>query len=85
VTLNLTTDWNEWPCGLFFSTQGSLVERLDGFMTTPSTDEDRVFGQYENAISALHILPENVRSRVFFKSFPYGDAFGNDSAALLAV
>ena len=50
---------------------------LNGFMKTPSTDEDRVFGKYENAISALHMLPESVRPRVFYKSFPYRNAFGN--------
>ncbi|HEY7393586.1 MAG TPA: hypothetical protein VH559_01995, partial [Gemmatimonadaceae bacterium] len=52
VTLNPAADRNEWPSGVFFAPQGSLVEWLDGFMKTPSTDEDRVFGKYENAISA---------------------------------
>lgn len=44
-------------------------------MTTPATDEERVFGKYENAVSALHVFPNGVRSRVFFKSFPYRSAF----------
>ncbi|HEY7234331.1 MAG TPA: hypothetical protein VH539_09300, partial [Gemmatimonadaceae bacterium] len=70
-------DRNEWPSGVFFAPQGSLVEWLDGFMKTPSTDEDRVFGKYENAISALHMFPESVRPRVFYKSFPYRNGFGN--------
>src|SRR5207302_612211 len=57
LTLNPAADRDEFPAGLFFSTQGSLLEWLDGFMYTPETDEDRVFGKYENAISAIHIIP----------------------------
>ena len=77
LTLNPAADRDEWPAGLFFSTQGSLVEWLDGFMTTPETDEDRVFGKYENAMSAIHLLPQSIRRRVFYKSFGYYSAFGN--------
>jgi hypothetical protein len=46
-------------------------------MTTPETDEDRVFGKYENAMSAIHLLPQSIRRRVFYKSFGYYSAFGN--------
>jgi hypothetical protein len=77
LTLNPAADRDEWPAGLFFSTQGSLVEWLDGFMSTPETDEDRVFGKYENAMSAIHLLPQSIRRRVFYKSFGYYSAFGN--------
>ena len=77
ITLNPSADRNEWPYGLPFALQGSLVEWLDGFMISPATDEDRVFGKYENAVSAIHMFPNSVRSRVFFKSFAYRSAFGN--------
>jgi hypothetical protein len=78
LTLNPAAERDEWPAGLFFSTQGSLLEWLDGLMSSPRTDEDRVFGKYENAISAIHVIPDDVRSRVIFKSFGYRNRFGND-------
>src|SRR5205823_2229901 len=77
LTLNPAADRDEWTAGLFFSTQGSLVEWLDGFMTTPQTDGDLVFGKYENALSAVSMFPDAVRDRVFFKSFGYYSKFGN--------
>jgi hypothetical protein len=77
LTLNPAADRDEWTAGLFFSTQGSLVEWLDGFMTTPQTDGDRVFGKYENALSAASMFPDAVRDRVYFKSFGLRSRFGN--------
>jgi len=53
--------------------RGSLLEWIDNFMTTPSTPMDRTLGKWENIIQATHIIPDNVRSRVYIKGFPVGD------------
>lgn len=52
---------------------GSLLEQIDTVYGDPMTTDERVIGKWENAmIAALSVDPE-VRSRVSFKTFPYGD------------
>ena len=58
----------------------SLLDWLDGVVYEPEADGDRVFGTYENAVAAIHILPEDVRDRVFIKSFPYRGGSGTAGA-----
>lgn len=77
LTLNPAADRDEWPNGNWASTQGSLLAWLDGFINTPQTDVDRVFGKYENAITSIHVIPDDVRSRVYIKSFPYHGPYSN--------
>jgi hypothetical protein len=77
LTLNPAAERDEWPNGNWLATQGSLLAWLDGFIYTPQTDVDRVFGKYENAISAIHVLPDAVRDRVYIRSFEFHDNYSN--------
>jgi hypothetical protein len=53
--------------------RGSLLEWIDSYFTTPSTPMDRTLGKWENIIQATHIIPDEVRERVYIKGFPVGD------------
>jgi len=73
---NLTLHpWNDAreTNGLGFVPRGSLLEWIDNFLTTPITPMDRTLGKWENIVQATHIIPDDVRDRVFIKGFPVGD------------
>jgi hypothetical protein len=53
--------------------RGSLLEWIDSFFTTPSTHMDRTLGKWENIIQATHIIPDEMRDRVYIKGFPVGE------------
>jgi hypothetical protein len=50
---------------------GSLLTWLDGFLSAPETDGDRMMGRFENAIAAMHLIPDSLRGRVYVKGFGY--------------
>jgi hypothetical protein len=77
LTMNPAADRDEWPNGNWAATQGSMLAWADGLINTPATDADRVLGRYETAISSIHLIPDTVRARVFFKSFPFFNEFRN--------
>jgi len=53
--------------------RGSLLSWLDGYLTNPETDMDRVIGRYDNAVLATHIFPDTVRGQIHIKAFGYRD------------
>jgi hypothetical protein len=53
--------------------RGSLLSWLDGYLTEPETDMDRVIGRYDNIILATHMFPDSVRGQVHIKEFGYHD------------
>ena len=72
LTLHPSADrFESTPIRRFFL-HGSLLAWLDGSLNDLETDEDRAIGRYETAISALHLIPDSVRGRVYLKGFGYG-------------
>ena len=69
LTLHPISDLRE-P-GPWHLTQGSLLEWIDDFLATPSTEFDRVIGKRSNVACTSHAVPRDVRGQVAFKSFDY--------------
>ncbi len=55
---------------------GSLLEWVDGYLSSPETGLDRVVGKWNNVIVASSIIPDSVRGQVHFKAFGYRDGHG---------
>lgn len=51
---------------------GSLLTWIDHSFTTPSTELDRRAGRWSNMRRSLHLIPQNVRNRMYFKIFGQG-------------
>lgn len=75
LTLHPISDLRE-P-GPFHLTQGSLLEWIDDFLSTPSTEFDRVIGKRDNVVCTSHAVPRDVRAQVAFKSFDYFTGSGD--------
>jgi hypothetical protein len=77
LTVHPAAERDEWPNGNWAVAQGSMLSWLDGFIRDPRTDGERMLGTYENAITEIHAIPNEVRNRVYIKSFPYLDRLHN--------
>ena len=53
--------------------QGSLLEMLDNLIAEPKDDLDLTIGKWKNAMLALHLVPNEVRSRIYLLQLPYKD------------
>lgn len=51
---------------------GSLLVWIDEMYTTPETYLERTFGRWANVQKILHVIPSDVKERMFFKVFNYG-------------
>ena len=52
--------------------RGSLLVWIDGFLSNPSTMQDRTLGRYTNIMAAVHNTPVAIRGRINFKVFRLG-------------
>ena len=53
--------------------QGSLLEMLDNLIAEPKDYLDLSMGKWKNAMLALHLIPDSVRSQIHLLQFPYQD------------
>ena len=53
--------------------RGSLLEWVDDYATNPSSFMELTLGKWNNAIMALHVIPETIRPRVTLKGFGIRD------------
>lgn len=52
--------------------RGSLLAWVDDFLSAPETPLDRTVGRFENLLTAVHNTPDELRGRVYIKSFGVG-------------
>jgi pimeloyl-ACP methyl ester carboxylesterase len=55
---------------------GSLLEWIDGYLSAPETELDRVIGKWDNIIMGTRIIPDSVRGQIQLKAFGYRDGLG---------
>ena len=57
----------------YLAPSGSLLEWVDGYISSPETELDRVIGKWNNMIMGTRTIPDSVRGQVQLKAFGYRD------------
>ena len=53
--------------------RGSLLVWIDNFLSSPETTPDRRLGVWENILQATHMIPSDLRGRIYIKGFSAGN------------